>query len=297
MAVDALGSSIKKHRSLLDLEALASPDPRPDPDSRKFSDDTLLTADSESSVQEQRHMNESDIQKPVNNIIFQKNEKSSEDDIDDEYAQFLEIYEGDYSDRTTRSNFEAPLKMDAGAHTDKATDNAKRRSSLKRNPSYSSLSGLKSSGSSLTHDEHETSSQGMRRNVSFSSLSVREYDLVLGDNPSVSRGPPTSLSWNHKNEASIDLEKYESERMPRRTSAEMVMPHRVRASLLRDLHSATEVKQVITEIKKVKKDRQRTKKLAENTPTVLVLEDALESAKRKIGRVKGKLTGGSKKHT
>lgn len=37
----------------------------------------------------------------------------------------------------------------------------------------------------------------MSRNVSFSHLQVREYEVTLGDNPSVSSGAPVSLGWNY----------------------------------------------------------------------------------------------------
>lgn len=37
----------------------------------------------------------------------------------------------------------------------------------------------------------------MTRNVSFSHLQVREYEVALGDNPSVSSGVPLSLGWRY----------------------------------------------------------------------------------------------------
>jgi len=37
----------------------------------------------------------------------------------------------------------------------------------------------------------------MERNVSFSHVTIREYEITLGDNPSVSSGVPISLGWNY----------------------------------------------------------------------------------------------------
>lgn len=58
--------------------------------------------------------------------------------------------------------------------------------------------------------------QPNRRQVTFSSVSIREYSTILGDHPCCPSGPPLSLGWTLEREASMQLDKYEVERAPLR---------------------------------------------------------------------------------
>lgn len=64
----------------------------------------------------------------------------------------------------------------------------------------------------------------IKRNVSFHSVDVREYDRTVGDNPACRSGPPISLDWSYSKKCTRDLEEYELERSSER------VPH------LRKLH-------------------------------------------------------------
>lgn len=80
--------------------------------------------------------------------------------------------------------------------------------------------------------------QPMKRRVSFSHLQVREYDITLGDNPSVSSGLPISLDWSYDpNERIAPIEAFEAVRV-RRNSSELVLSDRQRDGLL---HSRTDI--------------------------------------------------------
>lgn len=46
--------------------------------------------------------------------------------------------------------------------------------------------------------------------VRFSTVTVRDYDMCLGDNPSVARGAPISLDWTYRTEQSCGLNEYEN---------------------------------------------------------------------------------------
>jgi hypothetical protein len=66
---------------------------------------------------------------------------------------------------------------------------------LKSCLSSNSINTMKRSKSSVNGFANEEFK--MTRNVSFSHLQIREYEVTLGDNPSVSSGAPISLGWNY----------------------------------------------------------------------------------------------------
>jgi len=152
----------------------------------------------------------------------------------------------------------------------------KRRSSLKKNLSYSSLSSL---GGSL---DDETEGPKMKRNVSFTSLDVREYSITLGDNPSVRKGPPISLSWNYSEGGSIDIEKWEEVRGPRRSKEQMLMGSIIRRSILENNAgiSRKDILEATSEVLRIKKNRNNSISRKHFSR----LEETLESAKRKMKR-------------
>ena len=70
--------------------------------------------------------------------------------------------------------------------------------------------------------------------VSFKTLSIREYDLIIGDNPSCSVGLPITLGWNHTDDKIIDIDYYETNRKPRRKPSEFKLASDIRLELLCD---------------------------------------------------------------
>ena len=69
----------------------------------------------------------------------------------------------------------------------------------------------------VTIEERETQKNKMSKKkgvlvVQFSTVHIRQYSLCLGDNPSVSEGPPISLDWNYGDERSYKLEEYEQQK-------------------------------------------------------------------------------------
>lgn len=175
---------------------------------------------------------------------------------------------------------------------------------IKRSPSKLNLSDSASSFSSETKEEPQASSQVKpaaveqeavavdvavedppkpKRSVSFGVLEVREYDMILGDNPSVSYGPPLQLGWNYNHLGSVSLDFYETNRHKRRTVRQMMMNYYYRKNALIHVwgYSEEEIKRVV---KKINRDQMKRSLTNAFMPTGKV-EEVVQSAVRKSKRI------------
>mmetsp|Transcript_26950 Transcript_26950/g.41292 ORF Transcript_26950/g.41292 Transcript_26950/m.41292 type:complete len:216 (+) Transcript_26950:95-742(+) len=61
-----------------------------------------------------------------------------------------------------------------------------------------------------------------QRKIRFSDIEIREYSIILGDNPSVSCGAPITISWNHDEDTTeiIDVDDFEERRAKSRKNQE-----------------------------------------------------------------------------
>ncbi len=110
------------------------------------------------------------------------------------------------------------------------------KSSLKRSTTSTASSTLASSVQSGEEEEEVSSSNAaaMKRNVSFSSLEIRLYNITLGNAPTLN-GAPISLDWEYdpSETVNIDIDSYEQYRCvtpdnpdpqnPRRSKGELYM--------------------------------------------------------------------------
>jgi len=72
-----------------------------------------------------------------------------------------------------------------------------------------------------------------RKSVRFSDITIREYPMILGDNPSVSHGPPVTIDWQHSSEAHLSLDQYSETRpLTPLTRLEMVIPSFLREDIV-----------------------------------------------------------------
>ena len=124
-----------------------------------------------------------------------------------------------------------------------------------------------------------------RLGVAFVSVHIREYSQTVGDNPSVSYGPPISLDWSYEEFEPISIDQYEDKRGRRRCLRQMILSYYHRRNVLSWQYgfSDEELKAAKKQANKIKFQRAIT---AAFLPAMTV-EAALESAGRKAKRLAG----------
>jgi hypothetical protein len=145
------------------------------------------------------------------------------------------------------------------------------------------------------------------KRVSFDKIEIREYPRCLGENPSVTSGPPLSIGWNHSQSYVLDVDQYENFKdgvdeegaaggRRRRTSAEFQLPWNLREQILRDecaqddqdaqdadtACTSAEIKTRVQEIRKARRQRQASYAMQEFE----AVEIFFESCWRKLQRVR-----------
>mmetsp|Transcript_23270 Transcript_23270/g.35910 ORF Transcript_23270/g.35910 Transcript_23270/m.35910 type:complete len:265 (-) Transcript_23270:770-1564(-) len=138
--------------------------------------------------------------------------------------------------------------------------------------------------SALKHGSGGATSPSVDRNVSFSSIQVREYNMTLGDHPVSKSGPPVALDWNYEREDVVDLDTYEKARQPRRHRRKLKLSYKDREKIL--LHdrgfSKDEVREAWVAAIEIRKQRRET--IARGALNEKV-DEAWESANRKFWRL------------
>lgn len=122
--------------------------------------------------------------------------------------------------------------------------------------------------------------------MSFSQVNVREYQRVLGDNPSVRSGPPISIGWNYDpDEISVSLDDFEAGRGSPRASSEYIIPRATREQMLKD-HAEVrrqDIAKAVRGVQKAKHNRMQTR----NNLAMTGVFDKMEGAKRKAKKIIG----------
>ena len=123
-----------------------------------------------------------------------------------------------------------------------------------------------------------------KKEVSFDSIQIRYYHMILGDNPACSIGAPVQLDWNFEHEEKHDLDIYEVERRPRRKLRHLILSYyRRKDILLQSGYNESDMRAVEKQIAKLKRQRKTTGFFL----PIQKMEEVVQSAGRKVRRVAG----------
>jgi hypothetical protein len=137
----------------------------------------------------------------------------------------------------------------------------------------------------MLEEDEETVKQ-----VRFSTITIQEYPIIPGCHPGVSCGIPLTIDWQPYSPVSIDLECYETWRVPnRRARAEMRIPPQHREQILRSLGFTTNILRAATkDATVVRNQRNKSNSIERKDKTSELLEVTIRG-------IKNLLTLGKKK--
>jgi len=98
--------------------------------------------------------------------------------------------------------------------------------------------------------------------VKFDNITVREYSITIGDNPSCSGGAPMSIDWRYSEEAPLALDDFERTRSTKRRSKEdLHIPLDKRHEILNMCNCPfTKIVKASLEVSKIQESRARSRR-------------------------------------
>lgn len=122
--------------------------------------------------------------------------------------------------------------------------------------------------SATTFSDASLSPSRPSRAVSFSTIEIRQYERILGDNPSSQSGPSISIGWDYYDDRTIlkDVDEYEMETEKKRQNSstkqlksQMLMKREEREFMLRQLgYTKAEIASAIRSNNRTKSRRRQT---------------------------------------
>lgn len=124
------------------------------------------------------------------------------------------------------------------------------------------------------------------RSVNFDVTELREFPMILGDNPCVLEGPPVTIGWEFYPQTHFILEVDTFERMrgnSRRSYEELRLSKEIREDRL--LKGGTTQKEIVQAIRQVRKDQNNRFNSAQIQPGVESMHTAVENARTGIKKI------------
>ncbi|KAL3915043.1 MAG: hypothetical protein SGARI_008280, partial [Bacillariaceae sp.] len=145
---------------------------------------------------------------------------------------------------------------------------------------------LKTSDSDITKkDSLDDEASLDKKSVKFSTLSIREYPMVVGNNPGVTKGVPLSLGWDYSKEYSLALDPYERARRDhRRNMQNLAMDSTRRDTILKTLGFSRQERMQGTKIANIIRRQRRETNARRNLDRHDEKMDKLKRGLKKLAR-------------
>ncbi len=118
--------------------------------------------------------------------------------------------------------------------------------------------------STSTSTSTSTQKKNQRIIVSFSTVQVRQYNIMIGDNPSTRHGPSITYDWEYKEHKSIPIDQYEHIRQPQRRNneEELFIPPNIREAILKKIGYTNDELEIMVQkdVDVIRKQRKKTMK-------------------------------------
>ncbi|CAJ1930915.1 unnamed protein product [Cylindrotheca closterium] len=132
-------------------------------------------------------------------------------------------------------------------------------------------------GESKTTDETMGNSSEKKTAVSFSNIQIREYPIIVGDNPAIMTGTPITIDWEHVEEFDCSIDDYEQAKPKPRNMLELRLPARNRDEILKSQGFSLKDRQVG---KKAANTTRRQRRRTSETMNLSIVQESIEKAKR-----------------
>lgn len=121
-----------------------------------------------------------------------------------------------------------------------------------------------------------------KKTVSFSTVEIRDYPIILGDNPAVSHGPAVTIDWKPISTVLKTVEMHEATVIVHRRPVQMAIPLVIREFMLRDIgYTSKELLEATRNINRIKAKRAATVRRLQ----MARLEEVLEGMRKNISGV------------
>jgi len=136
------------------------------------------------------------------------------------------------------------------------------------------------SPSSMSKSQHGRTAL-LRSTITFGQVNIREYERVLGDNPSVTSGPPLSIGWRYSpSTLNMSIDDYEENKGSPRSSSEYLVPRSIRLATLKE-HADIPHREMVNAVRDIQKTKSQRRKTVVNL-SMASTEELVEGAKIKV---------------